>query len=156
MLKSRINLESNRISAYIQDTWRTGDTSKISLDLWARITYWDVNKEWVVSPRIQVAYRPATKADIVFRGAAGFYNQPPFYRELRDLKANINRKVKAQKSVHAVLGLDLNFFAWKKRKFKFVTEVYYKYMYDLVPYEFDNVLIRYFGENKSHGYASRS
>ena len=29
-----------------------------------------------------------------------------------------------------------------------------KYMWDLVPYEFDNVLIRYFGENKARGYTA--
>ncbi len=52
-----------------------------------------------------------------------------------------------------MIGLNYGFTAWK-RKFSFTTEVYYKYLWDLVPYEFDNVLIRYFGQNQAKGYAA--
>jgi hypothetical protein len=53
----------------------------------------------------------------------------------------------------AISRTDLNFKAWN-RNFKFVSELYYKYLYDLVPFEFDNVLIRYFGQNKATGYST--
>jgi len=153
VLKSEINLNSNRINAYVQDTWSFGSESRANMTYGARLTWWDVNKEWVASPRIQFGYRPKTNRDLVFHAATGMYVQPPFYREMRDLDGNVNMNLKAQKSLHAVAGVDLNFNAWN-RKFKFVTEVYYKYLWDLVPYEYDNVLIRYFGENKAHGYAA--
>jgi hypothetical protein len=42
--------------------------------------------------------------------------------------------------------------AWS-RPFKFVTEVYYKYLDNLIPYEIDNLRIRYYAQNNSHGYA---
>ena len=153
VLKSNIDLQSSRINGYFQDTWTLNADKGISLTYGARISWWDKNKEWVFSPRMQFSYHPKTKSDLVFRAAAGLYNQPPFYREMRDLEGNVNTSLKAQKSFHALAGVDLNFMAWD-RKFKFVTEVYYKYLYDLVPYEFDNVLIRYFGENVAHGYAA--
>lgn len=153
VLKSKISLYSSRIAAYLQDTWSFGAETRTSLTYGARITWWDMNKEWVVSPRIQFGYRPKTIRDLVFHAATGMYVQPPYYREMRDLDGNVNTRLQAQKSLHAVAGADLNFMAWN-RKFKFVTEVYYKYLWDLVPFEFDNVLIRYFGENKARGYAA--
>jgi len=125
----------------------------ISITYGIRFTYWDVNKEFVVSPRVQFSVKPNTKKDVVFRASAGLYQQPPFYREMRNLEGVVNLNLKSQKSVHIVAGTDLNFKAWN-RNFKFVSEVYYKYLYDQVPYEYDNVLIRYFGENRSTGYAA--
>ncbi len=153
VLKTRINLNSNRIHGFFQDSWMLDKNDRMSISYGVRFTYWDVNKEWVFSPRFQFSYKPDTRADIVLRAAAGLYAQPPFYREMRDLDGVVNTKLKAQKSVHAVAGIDMNFLAWERR-FKFVSEVYYKYLYDLVPFEFDNVLIRYFGENRARGYAA--
>ncbi len=153
VLKSKFNLGSNRINAYVQDTRYFGVNHEMSLTYGTRITYWDVNKDWLFSPRLQFSITPDIKADIVFRAAAGLYGQPPFYREMRDLDGKVNTNLKAQKSIHAIVGFDYNFKAWG-RNFKFVSELYYKYLYDQVPYEFDNVFIRYFGENLSKGYVA--
>jgi len=65
----------------------------------------------------------------------------------------MNTDVKAQKSLHFVGGTDYYFLAWQ-RPFKFTTELYYKYLWDLVPYEIDNVRIRYYGTNSAKGYAT--
>ncbi len=88
-----------------------------------------------------------------FKAAAGIYHQPPFYRELRDLEGNLHTDVKSQKSIHFLLGSDYFFTMWK-REFRFVTELYYKHLYDLIPYEVENVRIRYYGENSAKGYAA--
>lgn len=153
VLKSQFNLRSNRISAFIQDTWKFGDTSKFSLNYGVRFTWWDVNREPVITPRAQFSYKPKGKQDIVLTTAVGMYYQPPFYREMRNLRGEVNTSLRAQKSVQAIIGFNYGFKAWK-RPFNFTTEVYYKYMWDLVPFEFDNVLIRYFGNNNSRGYAT--
>ena len=153
VLKSSFNLQSNRISAFIQDTWKFGDTSKFSLNYGVRFQYWDVNKEPVITPRAQFTYKPKGKSDLLLTAAVGTYYQPPFYREMRDLDGNVNTSLKAQKSLHAVVGLNYAFKAWK-RNFSFSSEIYYKYLWDLVPYKYDNVLIRYFGNNSSKGYAA--
>ncbi|MEX0811481.1 MAG: TonB-dependent receptor [Chitinophagales bacterium] len=153
VLKSEVDLNSHRINGYFQDSWNVNESKRMTFTYGARFTYWDVNHEFVVSPRAQFSYKPGTRRDVVFKFASGLYAQPPFYRELRNLDAVVNKNVKSQKSVHVVAGTDLNFTVWD-RPFTFVTEVYYKYLYDLVPYEFDNVLIRYFGENKATGYVA--
>lgn len=153
VLKSSFNLKSNRYAAFIQDSWKFGDTARFNLTYGVRLQWWDVNKEVVVTPRVQFSYKPKGRADIVLTAAAGTYYQPPFYREMRDMNGNVNTSLRSQKSVHTVIGLNYAFKAWK-RPFSFITEVYYKYLWDLVPYEFDNVLIRYFGKNESKGYAA--
>ncbi|NNC93948.1 MAG: hypothetical protein HKN92_00190 [Chitinophagales bacterium] len=152
ILRSDFDLNSNRFSGFFQDSWLIGDSSAASLTFGARFQYWDVNKEFLVSPRVQFAIKPFKK-DVVLKLAGGAYMQPPFYREMRNLDGVVNLDLKAQKSIHAVAGIDYNFKSWD-RDFKFVTELYYKYMWDLVPYELDNVLIRYFGQNSASGYAA--
>lgn len=152
-LKSSFDLKSNRYSAFIQDSWKFGDSSRFNLTYGLRFQFWDVNKEPVITPRVQFTYKPKGKADLVLNLAAGTYYQPPFYREMRDLNGKVNTNLRAQKSFHAVAGVTYAFKAWK-RPFSFTTEVYYKYLWDMVPYEFDNVLIRYFGQNQSKGYAA--
>jgi len=154
MLKGSTTLKSNRFSAFIQDTWRFGDSVKYSLNYGVRYSYWDLNKEWLtISPRVQFSVKPKTKADIIINVSGGLYYQPPFYREMRNIKGVVNTNLRAQKSAHAVAGFNYAFKAWK-RPFSFVTEVYYKYLWDLVPYDFNNVLIRYQGQNSSKGYAA--
>lgn len=154
VLKTRIDLQSNRISGFIQNTWMFSDTSKHQLTAGARYHYWDVNKQFIVTPRVNYAFDPQwIKTDMIFRASGGMYYQPPFYRELRDLNGTLNKNVRAQQSYHAVIGMDYNFKAWN-RPFKLVAEVYYKYLNDLVPYEIDNVRIRYYAQNNARGYAT--
>lgn len=162
------HLESNRYAGYFQKIYRKelADTAQVSLSAGVRSTYWDVNKQLLVSPRATLSYKPRWRrtimvdsvptkelVDILFRFSAGFYHQPPFYRELRDLEGNLHTDLKAQSSIHFVLGSDLNFKAWN-RPFKFVSELYYKYLDNLVPYEVDNVRIRYYAKNNARGYAT--
>jgi hypothetical protein len=51
-----------------------------------------------------------------------------------------------------VAGSDHNFVLWN-RPFKFVTEAYYKFLYDINTYELDNVRIRYYADNGASGFA---
>ncbi len=151
--KTKNILESNRYSGFIQDTWNLNKNGNITLNLGSRFNFWDINNQFIISPRMQFSIYPEwDSTDIVFRVALGCFDQPPFYRELRNLNGNLNLNVNAQRSIHAVVGADYNFKMWD-RPFKFITEAYYKYLYDLNPYELDNVRIRYFGTNDAVGYA---
>ena len=86
--------------------------------------------------------------------ASGLYYQPPFYREFRTAKGELNLDVKAQKSAHVVFGTDYYFGMWDREvPFKFTAEAYYKYMWDVNPYEVDNVRIRYYADNDAVAYA---
>jgi len=144
---------SNRYTAFAQNTWTLdGDSTEMSFNAGVRFQYWDFNKQFIVSPRLSMSYKPNWEHDIMLRLSAGYYYQPPFYRELRNLAGEINDSLKAQKSIQFVAGSDWNFMAWR-RPFKFVAEMYYKYLTDLVPYQVDNVRIQYLGINGSKGYA---
>ena len=64
----------------------------------------------------------------------------------------MNKNIKAQSSVHFIAGIDYNLKIWD-RNFKFIGETYYKYLYDIIPYDIENVRIRYFAENSARAYA---
>lgn len=159
VLRSQIELRSYRLSGFFQDTYSPFDDEHFSLTAGVRSSYWSINKEFNVTPRLQLSWKPdwtsrdSVDRDIVFKASTGLYYQPPFYRELRNAEGEINENVLSQKSVHALIGSDYNFKGWN-RDFKFITEIYYKYLWDLVPYDVDNVRITYFGENNAKGYAA--
>ncbi len=152
-LQNSNSIISNRYTAFAQNTWTLdGDSTALAFTAGVRFNYWDYNNQFIFSPRASVSYKPHWEKDVMLRFSAGYYYQPPFYRELRNLEGDINPNLKAQKSIQFVAGSDLNFHSWG-RPFKFVTEVYYKHLTDLVPYQVDNVRIQYLGINGSKGYA---
>jgi len=171
--KTDFDLQSHRITTFVQDSWDFGEKRNAILTAGARLNYWSVNKELFVVPRVQLSWQPkvdslaeAERFDALERGeplppknqtsyriAAGMYHQPPFYREMRNFAGKVNTDLKSQKSAHFVAGLDHEFTMWE-RPFKFTGEAYFKYFWDLVPYDVDNVLIRYYGENNAIGYST--
>tara|TARA_B100001109_G_C18860197_1_gene473573 strand:- start:587 stop:3163 length:2577 start_codon:yes stop_codon:yes gene_type:complete len=152
--RAKNTLSSNRLMGYGQRTyrWERKDSSLMSFTGGIRFNYWDLNEEFLISPRANLAYEPNWERDFLFRFSTGFYHQPAFYRELRDFEGNLNKDIKAQESIHFVIGADYNFKAWG-RPFKFVGEAYYKQMNNIIPYEIDNVRIRYYAENSATAYA---
>ncbi len=152
-LDSEVNLISNRVSGFIQVEDKYDIKSgTIFYSAGLRANHWDLNEQTVFSPRTTLSYKPKWQKDMVFRASAGYYHQPPFYRELRNREGIVSTNVRAQESIHFVLGNDYEFKAWG-RPFKLVTEVYYKILNDIVPYEVENVRIRYLGQNNAHGFA---
>ncbi len=148
------SLHSVRFSGYIQDTYKLPVSSgELYLTAGIRSTWWDYNNELLFNPRVSLCYYPGWQANISFRLSAGVYNQPPFYKELKDPEGNINPDVKAQKSQQFVIGSEYIFQAWD-RPFKFTSELYYKNLSHLIPYKIDNVRIRYLSDQESKGYAA--
>ncbi|MCX7769110.1 MAG: TonB-dependent receptor [Flavobacteriales bacterium] len=154
-LKTSHNLVSQRLMAFVEHTfqWTAKDSTGIMLNLGCRAQYWTFNRELMPSPRIMFSVKPAWRRPLVFRLAAGIYFQAPFYRELRNPLGLINPSIRAQRSLHGVLGLDYLFRMWG-RPFKFVSELYFKAMDRLIPYQLDNVRIRYYATNNAKGYAA--
>jgi len=147
------NLKSNRLSGYLQNNWDFyHPKNRMSLTLGARFNYWSYNQEVLISPRAAFSYQPEWEKDILFRFATGLYYQSPFYKEIRHTDGSLNPNIKAQSSIHFVIGSDYNFIAWN-RPFKLTTEAYYKHMDNLIPFIVDNVRVIYSGENSSRGYA---
>lgn len=153
-LFARISTRSNRLSGFFQNTWDFDRShGRFSLTAGARFSYWDFNGQTVFSPRSTLLYKPLALPRWAFRASAGYYHQPPFYRELRNFEGELNRDIKAQESIHFVLGSEYNFTAWE-RPFKYTSEIYFKQLNNLIPYEMDNVRIRYYAENIASGYAT--
>jgi len=158
VLKTQNNLNSNRFTAYLQDTYtfRREDRSEWRVSAGLRTSYWDLNEEFLLSPRAQILFKPlGGQTDISYRLAGGLYFQPPFYRELRRPDGTVNTDLRAQKSAHIVGGLTWDFYMGSQnpKKFRFIAEAYYKSLWDLVSYDIENVRIRYSGENDARGYA---
>lgn len=161
-------MNSYRINGYVQNGQLVRKASNMTLTYGLRSNWWSYNNENVVSPRVQFSFEPnrvhnrkiiiggekgKIRKDIILKAAFGYYYQPPFYRELRGFDAKLNPDIKAQLAIHYVLGGDMNFKAWG-RPFKFFAEAYYKQLDNLIPYEIDNVRIRYFADNSAKGYAT--
>ncbi len=152
LYQSAANFDYLKTSVFVQDNFRPFDSLNFTANVGVRYTYNGLNGEGFVSPRVQLAYKPKGARNIVYKAAAGLYAQPAFYREMRSLAGDVNTQLRAQKSAHYLLGADYNFRAGNK-PLKLTAEVYYKQRWDLVPYEYDNVRIRYFGRNDAIGYA---
>jgi hypothetical protein len=159
-IRAQNDVQINRLSGYGQWSRRT---TIGSCDLWlnagVRAHNWSVSgqdiqsiTQTVFSPRGQVSLKPNWSRDMLFRLSGGVYHQPPFYRELRDSTGTVRPGVKAQKSIHIVLGNDYSFDLWD-RPFTLNTEVYYKKLTDVNPYTLDNVRIRYRASNNAIAYA---
>ena len=128
-----------------------------------RAGYTEVNNEIYVTPRVSFTFFPrlyflnqgkVMRRNAQFRIASGLYYQPPIYREFRTFDGKLNLEVVSQKSFHCVSGYDYHFSMWnRKQPFKLSTEVYYKYFWDVNPYQIDNVRTRYFANNNAVAYA---
>ncbi len=154
VIKAENSLKNARISSYLQDTWAFGaEGNDFYLTAGIRTTYISLSDEFLLSPRAIFSYKPNWQRNMMFHVSAGVYYQPPFYKEMRNTRGVVNKNLKAQKSIHYLVGGDFLFKSWD-RPFKFTTEIYYKQLSNLVPYKVDNVRIRYAGENLAKGYAA--
>lgn len=160
-LKSEQSVGNDRASAFLQDTWRfMTPGGLLSLNAGVRGTWWSWNDEFTLSPRLIAAYSPDWNESLTFRFSTGLYYQTPFYKEIKDTvisdgtyRVQLNPSIRSQRSVQFVLGGDYDFRVYG-RPFKFTTELYYKKLDRLIPYNLDNVRIVYYGENCAHGYAA--
>jgi len=159
-LKSDTVLSTWRTTGFFQDTYKWNSSAgAFSLTGGLRANYWTFNHELLLSPRIAVSYLPRWKRDFSFRFATGVYYQAPFYKEIRDtvtdalgnVKVQLNNNIKAERSLHFVLGGDYYFRAGG-RPFKFTTEAYLKLADRMISYSVDNVQIVYSGKNDAKAY----
>lgn len=164
-MRAKNRLDATRTEAYVQDTWRfTSGTDSAAtlytLNYGLRMSHWNFNGETILSPRVSVGIIPAFNQNVTLRFATGLYYQAPFYKELRDTTtynnitvAELNRKIKSQRSIHFVAGYDYRFNSMN-RPFRFSAEAYYKILQNLIPYSVNNVKVVYYGDNVCSGHAA--
>lgn len=168
-LRSKNELNANRLEYYLQDTWRfrsrerddsLGLQTLYTLNYGIRFAHWNFNHESILSPRVSLSIIPAFNQNISFRLATGLYYQAPFFKELRDTTtlngvtvATLNRNIKSQRSIHFIAGFDYRFRS-ANRPFIFTAEAYYKLLGNLVPYSVNNMKVTYYGDNMADGHTA--
>jgi len=155
-IRSTSDTDMQRLTAFVQWDYKNSfNKHKLWTNIGVRMHNWSLEgvTQTVISPRIKISLKPDWDRDVLLRLSGGVYAQPPMYRELRDANGMVQSSVKAQKSIHLVLGSDYSFKMWN-RPFKLVTEAYYKNITDVNPYTLDNVRIRYAANNNAVAYAA--
>jgi hypothetical protein len=159
VFKSTNAIQNHKFSSFVQNTYTNTSLDKIELRVngGVRFAYNHLGREFLISPRGSIEIKPLDwSSPVSFRVAGGVYYQPPLYREFRRFDGSLNTNLKSQKSTHLVGGVNYDFM-WpgiSKKPFRFISEVYYKKLENLVSYDVDIVRIRYSGENDAQGHAA--
>jgi len=117
-----------------------------------RFTHRDLSNQFLLSPRLSYNFDPDWVRNTKFRFSAGMYVQPAFYKEMRDFDGTLVEDQKAQTSWHFSAAMDHSFSMWG-RPFVFVSEVYYRYLNRIIPYDMDNIRIRYYAGEEGKAFA---
>lgn len=146
-------LNIGRFTGFFQDNISFKKNHDFTMQSGVRLNYNTFTHQLLFSPRIGVSWKPAnSKQDIIYKAAIGIYDQPPFYRELRAPDGTINPDVKAQQSFQATAGFDINFKS-NEKPFRVSVEGYYKNLWNVNPYNINNVSIQYYATNNAKAYA---
>jgi len=151
-IKIAKSVMKNNITAYIQDRFKFA-SYKFEYEIvgGVRANYSTFSEEFVFDPRFAVAAKSFNKNKHVFRLATGIYHQPVFFKEIRDFNGEIVDNKTAQKSIHFVLAHNFKFKALG-RNLKLFTELYYKILDNTIPFEMDNVRVRYYANTRTSAY----
>lgn len=118
-----------------------------------RANYNTLNDRVLVSPRALFEYHPVSNQNFNLNFGVGLYQQQPFYKEYRNIDGSVLTDIDGQSSLHFNLGTehDIN---WWGRPFLFTTEVYYKYLWNQIPYIIENVRQQYYPEYTAIAYST--
>ena len=154
--KEHNKLSVNNLDGYMQNSWTIPykDKGELVITGGVRANYWGYNKKVYVSPRAGIAYKPENeKHETIYRLSGGVYAQTPFYREIRNRDGSLYDKAEAQRSYQIVAGNDFKFRAFN-RPFILTSEAYFKWFSHVIPYDIDNVRIRYYADQSARAYAT--
>lgn len=151
-IKAENPIQNNRFTTYFQEKYLIYDyLMQYEFIGGMRLHYNTLGDEFLWSPRIAVAAKSSGKNKSVFRFSSGIFYQPVFYREIRKFDGSISDNKSAQKSIHFVLGNQFQFKALG-RNFKLFTEIYYKKLENIIPFEMDNIRVKYYADTRTSGY----
>ncbi len=147
-------IDSKHLSSFLQASYvLKSNKGEFEFTGGLRHHFWDYIKENFISPRVSINYIPNWEKKIKLRFSTGYYQQTPSYREMLTIDGQISNNLKKQKSIHYVLGQEYYFQTWG-RPFKFTSELYYKDIKSAIPYDVENVRIRYYGDLRSKAYSA--
>lgn len=136
------NFNLNSFNLFIEDYILL--SSKLEANIGVRYLNYNYSNENLISPRAYLTYRLSEANS--FKLSWGYYYQPPFINELRNTKSN---NLKSQRAIHYIFG-------WERKiseKKKYNIEIYYKDLYNLIPFYFDEFRMLYVENNNREGFA---
>jgi hypothetical protein len=152
LAKTKEQYDHINFSTYVNYTnkFKYKSGSQFAFNAGFRTEYNDFNKEFLVLPRLSLFYKPYNIKDVRFKLSTGVYNQSDFYKEARRPDGTYNKDIKSQISYHAVFSFE-KLIKLLGRTYEFTSDIYYKYMDDVIRYSIDNLKISYTGENGGIG-----
>ena len=150
------SLSTLRGGAFVQRdvNFTTANGSDIKLVAGLRGQLYNVSGiRHLLSPRISASYKPDSQRDLLFRLAAGIYQQAPFYREYRRTDGSLRLDRGPQTSYQVMGTTDWRLRLWE-RPFTITADLYYKYITGLIPYTLDNLRLRYQPDLMATAYAT--
>ncbi len=144
------SLVANFANIYAQHEWQISERQYLNSGL--RINYASNSNQVLFSPRFQYQLSVHEDKSGQLGLSAGIYRQFPFYRELRDFQGALRPDLRAQSALHLIANYTKNMSLWN-RPFQFTGSGYYKYLYDIIPFDVDNIRLRYRPELMADGYA---
>ncbi len=149
---SENSLNSSRISSFLQAGYKASKNASFNIEYGTRVSWWNINKQLLVSPRISFGYYPSGNKNLYLRLAGGLYYQSVFYREMIDKQGNMNTSVKTPYSIQYTISGDYD-FKMLDRPFHFKAAIYYKNLKQIIPYSIDNIRINYYPLKMGNGFA---
>lgn len=147
-------ISGTHMTGYTQGDYKFGNESgDFQLTAGLRYHHWSYNNSSFLSPRFSINYIPNWKRQMKFRLAIGNYQQMPSYRESLKIDGTISSKLNTQEAWHYSLAHEY-LFKIKQRDFRLSSELYYKDLKSLIPYDIENVRLRYYGNQKAKGYTA--
>ena len=150
---SENKISRNRIQAYIQIKNKGGYYSKFNAEYGIRTNWNDYNNEFLISPRFALNYYPKRNRNLLLRFGSGLYYQSIYLKEIIDNEGIIHKSKQSPSSIHFVGSADYNFIMLH-RPFHFKSELYYKLLKNQIPYNIENISIKYMPHLTANGYAT--
>jgi hypothetical protein len=149
---NELAVDYQNLTSYAQYTYYSTDSTH-RFNGGIRANFWTQNTQTYLSPRLSYTYTTKGDHPLILSLSAGAYQQLPFYREFRTYQGDINTNVSAQQSYHMIMGIEKPLQMWN-RPFLLSTQVYFKWLTNLIPYDIENMRLRYHTDQPAEGYAT--
>jgi outer membrane receptor for ferrienterochelin and colicin len=127
-----VDVNSFKYTGYLENIFSI--QNNLTLNVGARFDYFDINKDFTISPRLNAAYR--FENGIILKAAWGHFYQSPIYHQLAYSEASDTNTL-SQKATHYILGAEKKFNLDQDNFFRLKLEGYFK--------KYDNLISSQFG-----------
>lgn len=146
-------IHSDFLSGYLQSklTYYDFHRNQLAINFGVRGEWSSLNKLGYLTPRLQIAFKPVYDIhNTIYKLSTGFYYQSPYYKEIVNRSSTIDLNILPQKSFQIYAGV-IRDIGFSERPFQLEGEIFYKNLWDNIPYDIDGVRILYYDQNNLKG-----